>query len=247
MGRRLFLNGLTAIDVDTAQALAACKCELLSLNGLTTLEAASARALAAFNGQGLWLGGLAALDAAAAKELATFKGQYLIVGLKELDPETCRALAGFNRAPGRSLICSEVLTRISADTVKAFVDSAMPLHLPALTALDAAAAEAMVAWEGWDGFLPGITALDAADSVAVAKALASFKRPLALPNLVKISPRALLTLLEKEDVLMPLLENLELIPEPDGSGTDDFVIPEGLEERQLLRHEQMREHFGLGE
>ena len=138
----------------------------------------------------------------ARKELASFKGQYLVVGLQELDPEICRALAvpqslsAAQEIPGRRLSCSAAVTRISATTVKAIADSRLALNLP---------------------------------------------------NLVKISPKPLLALLEKEDVLMPLLENLELIPEPDGSGTDDFVIPEGLEERQLLRHEQMREHFGLGE
>jgi hypothetical protein len=35
-------------------------------------------------------------------------------------------------------------------------------------------------------------------------------------------------LLEKEDVEIPLIETLELIPEPDDSPTDDFVIPERL-------------------
>jgi hypothetical protein len=29
-----------------------------------------------------------------------------------------------------------------------------------------------------------------------------------------------------------LIETLELIPEPDGSPTDDFVIPERFQERQ---------------
>ena len=29
-----------------------------------------------------------------------------------------------------------------------------------------------------------------------------------------------------------LIETLELIPEPDGSPTEDFVIPEGFRERQ---------------
>jgi len=29
-----------------------------------------------------------------------------------------------------------------------------------------------------------------------------------------------------------LIETLELIPEPDGSPTEDFVIPEGFQERQ---------------
>jgi hypothetical protein len=68
--------------------------------------------------------------------------------------------------------------------------------------------------------------------VAIAKALATRKGPLSLPNLKKISPKTLSALIEKEDIDIPLIETLELIPEPDGSATDDFIIPEWLEERQ---------------
>lgn len=82
--------------------------------------------------------------------------------------------------------------------------------------------------------LPGITAFTAPDSVAVAiaAALATAKGGLSLPNLKKISPKTLSVLIAKEDVQIPLIETLELIPEPDGSGTDDFVIPKTFEERQ---------------
>ena len=247
-GDSLGLHGLTTLDADTAKALAAFKGRSLGFNGLPSLDAASARAVSAFKGQKLWFGSLAALDATAAKELAAWQGQYLFIGLKELDAETCRALAAYKKSPERSLTFTETLTRISADTVKAVAELPEHLHLQSLTTLDAAAAEAIVALgEGWDGSLPGMTALDTADSIAVAKALASCRRPVALPNLVKISPKALAALLEKEDILMPRLANLELIAEPDGSGTEDFVVPEGFEERELQRIEQMRAVFGLGE
>jgi hypothetical protein len=73
---------------------------------------------------------------------------------------------------------------------------------------------------------------EVADSVAVAKALATRKGPLALPNLKKISPKTLSALIEKEDVDIPLIETLELIQEPDGSATEDFVVPEGFQARQ---------------
>jgi hypothetical protein len=56
-----------------------------------------------------------------------------------------------------------------------------------------------------------------------------------LPALKKVSPKTLSALVEKKDVDIPLVETLELIPEPDGSTTEDFVIPEWLEERQRLR------------
>jgi hypothetical protein len=80
--------------------------------------------------------------------------------------------------------------------------------------------------DGLDHELPGIIAIDSPDAVDIAKALAKRKGPLALPNLKKISPKTLTALLKKEDIEIPLIETLELIQEPDGSVTEDFVIPE---------------------
>jgi len=97
-------------------------------------------------------------------------------------------------------------------------------------------AETALAWAAVSaGELSVITALDSPDSVAIAKALATTKGPLKLPSLQKISPKTLSALIEKQDVELPLIETLELIPEPDGSPTEDFVIPEWLEERQKQR------------
>jgi hypothetical protein len=104
--------------------------------------------------------------------------------------------------------------------------------LPALAVLTPEVAAALAASKKWNGQLPGLTGFTAADSVAVAKALASRQGPLALPNLKKISPRTLLALIEKEDIDIPLIETLELIQEPDGSPTDDFVVPEGFQQRR---------------
>jgi hypothetical protein len=39
-------------------------------------------------------------------------------------------------------------------------------------------------------------------------------------------------LIQKEDVEIPLIETLELIQEPDGSVTEDFVIPDGIGDRR---------------
>jgi hypothetical protein len=103
--------------------------------------------------------------------------------------------------------------------------------LPALAVLTPEVAAALAASKKWNGQLPGLTGFTAADSVAVAKALASRQGPLALPNLKKISPKTLSALIEKEDVEIPRIETLELIPEPDGSPTDDFVVPEGFQQR----------------
>ena len=55
--------------------------------------------------------------------------------------------------------------------------------------------------------------------------------PLA-PGRVDFRPRPVGAVREKEDIDIPLIEALELIPEPDGSPTEDFIIPDGLGERQ---------------
>jgi hypothetical protein len=83
-----------------------------------------------------------------------------------------------------------------------------------------------------NGELPRVKAFESPDSVAIATALATRKGPLSLPNLKKISPKTLAALVEKRDVAIPLIETLEFIPEPDGSTTEDFVIPDWLEARQ---------------
>jgi len=90
------------------------------------------------------------------------------------------------------------------------------------------------------GYLP-ITAFESRDSVAIARALATRKGPLKLPLLKKISPQTLSALIEKEDVEIPLIETLELIPEPDGSATDDFAIPEGFQEQQKRQRSALPE------
>jgi hypothetical protein len=81
----------------------------------------------------------------------------------------------------------------------------------------------------WSGDLSFITALDSRDSVAIAQALAKRPGPLSIRNLKKTSPKTLTALLKKEDVEIPLIETLELIQEPDGSVTEDFLIPEGFQ------------------
>jgi len=93
----------------------------------------------------------------------------------------------------------------------------------------------LAASKQWDGVLPSLTALDSLDSVVVAQALATRKGVLVLHNLKRISPKTLTALIEKRDVKIPLIETLELIPEPDGSPTVDFVIPEWLEKREKKR------------
>ena len=186
-GGELFLNGLTALDTDTAKALAGFKGRVLDLNGLTALDADTAKALAEFKGQTLDLSGLTTLDVDTAKALTEYKGRVSLqdnvqTSFFEKNPLT----------PKTALLWATVSARE----------------------------------------LTAITAFESPDSIAIAKALATRKGPLKLPNLKKISPKTLSALIEKRDVQIPLLETLELIQEPDGSVTEDFDIPEWLEVRQ---------------
>ena len=104
-----------------------------------------------------------------------------------------------------------------------------------MTTLDAGAAKSLAGSPAWNGDLSSIVAIESPDSVEIAATLAKRKGPLRLRNLTKISPKTLTTLIEKEDVEIPLLETLELIQEPDGSPTEDFMIPKGFQSRQKAR------------
>ena len=93
-------------------------------------------------------------------------------------------------------------------------------------------ADALAKSTNWDGRLHSLTAFESIDSVAIARVLATRKGRLSLSNLKKISPKTLTALIEKRDVEIPLIETLELIPEPDGSTTDDFVIPDDFNQQR---------------
>jgi hypothetical protein len=202
MRRSLPLNGLNSLDAETATALAAYPEGPLLLDGLTTLDAATAKTLAQLKNEALSLNGLTTLDAATAKTLAEFKGSRLSLnGLTALDADTATALAEFK---------------------------GQELYFSGLTTLDAATAKMLAAIDKWNGDLFSITAFESPDSVETAAALAKRKGPLTLRNLKKISPKTLAALIEKEDVEIPLIETLELIPEPDGSPAEDFMIPKGF-------------------
>ncbi len=258
-GQNLYLNGLTTLDADTAKALAVRTVASLYLNGLTTLDVATAQALAGFKGGGLYLNGLTTLDVATAQALAGFEGGGLYLnGLTRLDVATANALAEFkgrklelNRpttldaATAKALtefkgvwLSLNGLTRLDADIAKTLAEfKGSWLSLNGLTTLDAATAKTLAALDKWDGDLSSIVAIESPDSVEIAAALAKRKGPLRLPNLKKISPKTLTALIEKEDVKIPLIETLELIQEPDGSPTEDFVIPKGFETRQKARQQ----------
>jgi hypothetical protein len=178
--------------------------EQLSLNGLTTLDAATAAALAEFEGVALFLDGLTTLSVDTAKALAKYSGSLVLQGLTTLDVETARSLAD---AKGKFNVGG--LKRLSPEVAKTLAECGR-----------------------WDGTLFGITAFEGPDSVDVAKALATKAGRLSLPNLKGISPKTLMALLAQEDLEIPSVDTLELIPEPDGSLTEDFVIPDHFRERQ---------------
>jgi hypothetical protein len=136
------------------------------------------------------------------------------------------------------------LTTLDTETAKALAELKGGLRLPIavresffMANLTPEAALRLAAL--FHGDLSFVTALDSPDSVAIAKVLATLEGPLKLPNLKKISPKTLTALIKKEgeDVEIPLIETLELIPEPDGSVTEDFMIPEGFEMRQRVKEQ----------
>ncbi len=222
----LSLNDLTVLSDEAAQALARHERDL-SLNGLTTLSAEAAKALSQHQALGLRLNGLTTLSEEVAKALAQSKGFLSLNGLTKLPDDAAQALAQYQGS-----LSLNGLTTLSADTAQSLGQHQGDLSLAGLTRLSAEAAKALAVADKWSGFLPRVTALDSLDAVAVAEALATKKGPLNLPGLRKISPKTLTALLQKEDVAIPLLEMLELIPEPDGSPTEDLVIPEGFQQRQ---------------
>ena len=263
-GGSLELNGLTALDAATATALAELKRGWLKLDGLPTLDAATAKALAEFKGGWLELNGLTTLDAATAKALTACEGRLLVSAKVQeafcdknpLTPETALVWAKLLQGDLKRLTTLDAATAMAlaefkglylrlnglptldAETAKALAEfKGSRLWLYGLTTLDADTAKPLAESKAWDGQLPRISAFESPDSVEIAAALATRKGPLSLRNLTKISPKTLTALIEKEDVEIPLIETLELIQEPDGSPTDDFVIPKGFQSRQKRRQQ----------
>ena len=216
-------NELKSLTPKQAKNLAQREGQVLYLNGLASLSEDAAKALAQYNGY-MYLNGLTTLSDDAVKALAQHKIGMSLDGLTTLSDEASEALshhAGFLWLSG--------LATVSDKAAKSLSQHKGPvLSLNGLTQLSAEAAKALAAAKSWDGYLPKLTVLDTPQSIAIARALSNRRGPLSIPNLKKISPKALSALVKKEDVEIPLIEKLELIPEPDGSPTEDFVIPEGF-------------------
>ena len=240
---RLDLDSLTTLDAAAAKALAGFKGQYLMLDGLTTLDVPTAQALAGFRGYQLRLNGLTTLDIETAEALARSKCRDLgLSGLKAIAEDTAQALARFK---GSSLSLFGLVTppAATAEPLVAF-SSVVSVLLQNLReertmTLDRVrllrACTRRLAEQGLQTEpvrLDGLTALDTPDAVEIARLLAGAEVPLMLRNLSRASPKTLSALLETDAVEIPLIEDLEIIKEPDGSPTEDFVVPERVLERQ---------------
>jgi hypothetical protein len=258
----LELNGLTEIDADTAAALATYAGPRLSLRGLKTLSAEAAEQLAkakAWEGQ---LSSLTSLPEAAAEALAGFEGKRLDIGPVPLSDRALRALADFRGAelglvvprpsdesvralaafPGERLSLSGLQEPSAALTelLPAFRCKNLSLHpwewnlgrIRPVTTADARLVAAYAGRLGKTCVLPGITGFETPMAVEIANALAASTGSLSIPNLTRVSPRTLTALIGKGNIELPPVDVIELIPEPDGSFTDDFVVPENFPTRK---------------
>jgi len=240
-GRKLFLWKAPPLDAATAAALAKFAGGELLLGNLATLAPATAEGLAKFEGDVLRFHGLPTIDAAAAEALAEMDGFLWFDGLKTMpDAATVEALAAFK---GRGVIIPEwMINRVGSDPLPLTPATArlMCLHARAVQAGLVRSPLGMGPNTVNAAALRGVVAMDRPDAVEVATILAACEGWLALPNLKKISPKTLSALIEKPDVVIPLIEKLELIPEPDGSPNDDFAVPADLEQRQRLQAPRFR-------
>jgi hypothetical protein len=224
----LSLGSLKTLDSATAEVIAEFKGKVILLGGLTTLSADTARVLAAYDGMLLGLPRLTKLDAETATELAKSKCKLLgLQGLKTLSADTARQLAKYEGSVQVSGL-TELDAATAGELAKFKCDK---LSFACLKAFDPATAEALANFAGVLE-LGGITALDSPDAIVIAEALAASRNAVDLPNLEKVSPKTLMALVRNDSVLIPPVGTLELIPEPDGSLTEDCVMPQRFEERQ---------------
>lgn len=250
-GQELNLAGLTKLDAATAKALARYKGFYLRLNGLQEVDAEVAAELAAFAGVQLDLSGLTTLPPDVAEALARSKCSLALNGLQTLSDEAAQALSRFqgsqlslNGLRNPSVATAEALVAfpsVVTGFLQAFCEE-RPLTLDRARVLRVCTRQFAEHQkrerkqpppaELRPVTLAGLNALDTPDAVAIARLLAGAEVPLVLRNLSRVSPKTLSTLLESDTIEIPLVEDLELIKEPDGSPTDDFVLPQRFLDRQ---------------
>ncbi|MGB8854948.1 MAG: M56 family metallopeptidase [Pirellulales bacterium] len=191
------------------------KFHLVGLEMLTPEDVAN---LAQANPFNPWLGGIQRLEPATAKAIVVQlpRNSLYFPNLVDVPAEFA----------GASLANKDLQIGYDPDAAKQLVRSAETLT-PEIARLVVSLGDS-----GHASALEGITAIESPDAARIAAILATSKAGLALPNLRRISPKTLASLTRKEDVEIPLIHTLEFIREPDGSDTDDFVIPKWLETRQ---------------
>jgi hypothetical protein len=236
-GPRLSLKGLKTLSVETAAELAKAKAWDGELRSLRSLSDEAAAALAGFEGQGLVI--FVPLSDRAVRALAGFRGSSLYLRVSRPSDEAARALAGF-KGDNLSLAGlrepSAELTRLLPE----FACKKLSLHpwewnlgrSDPVTLADARLVAAYAARLGKTCVLPGITGFETPAAVEVAKTLAASSGSLSIPNLKLVSPKTLTALIANGNIELPPLEAIELIEEPDGSFTDDFVIPDNYPRQQ---------------
>ena len=236
-GPKLSLRGLKTFSAEAAEQLAKAKAWDGGLSSLRSLSDEAAAALAGFEGKGLFIPGVPLSDRAV-QALAGFRGSSLYLIVPRLSDESVRALATF-KGDNLSLAGLEEppaeLTRLLPE----FTCKKLSLHpwewnlgrTRPVTPADARLVAAYAGRLGKTCVLPGITGFETPDAVEIADALAASTGSLSIPNLKRVSPRSLTALIEKGNIELPPIEFIELIQEPDGGPTDDFVIPDNFPER----------------
>jgi hypothetical protein len=165
-----------------------------------------------------------------ARELAACTGVVNLTGLEAISSAEAEALGD-----ARVLLDGRLLATVDAETWAALIArKRVAFDYGRLTSLNPHVAKAIVDREP-QLVLAGIRAFDFPQAVEVAGVLARFRGDLSLPNLKAISANALSALIRKEDVEIPLLETLDIVPEPDGSPSEDIFLPTGFAERQERR------------
>jgi hypothetical protein len=172
----------------------------------------TAAALAKSRAANLHLHGVKTLSADAARALAKFGGErslLLLPSLTEFDADIVTALA---ESKGRASLPVEPLAER--------IGQGVPLT-PATVRLLSASAR-----PGQEIALPGVIALHSPEAVEIARALAATQATLSLPNLKRISPQALATLVESPtaSIVIPPRDVLEVTAGLDGSH-DDVASP----------------------
>lgn len=217
--------GLATLDSpELAKKLASQ--ESPGLGSVTTLSVAAARELARRQAV-LDLSGMHRLPEDVARELSACRSGVMLTGLESLTAADVAALGAARVSlDGRILAATDFETRAAL-----LSDDAFTFDYGRLTRLTPDVARAIVGREQ-RLVLAAIRSFDFPQAVEVAGVLAGFQGDLALPGLESISANALSALIRKEDVEIPLLETLQINPEPDGTPSDDIIVPPGFAKRQ---------------